>query len=218
VAQPASLGRKRRSGVCPKRTKVVTLYTDPPPNSTTICLDELGPVSPRTYPPAPGWSPDGHRIKASLEYSRGPEKVWVYGALRICDGEALTLTAPSRNTKGYLRLLEAVERSNPSGDLYLITDNLSSHKSLPIRQWLEKHPRVKQIFIPVGACWLNLQEAWWRLFRREALAGQSFADAEEIELATRVATKQLNLRAKPWVWGRPQKPPRHRRRSFVYRI
>jgi transposase InsO family protein len=138
--------------------------------------------------------------------------------LRICDGEALTLTAPSRNTKGYLRLLEAVERRNPSGDLYLITDNLSSHKSPPVRQWLEKHLRVKQIFIPVGACWLNLQEAWWRLLRREALAGQSFADAEEIELATRVATKQLNLRAKPWVWGRPQKPHRYRRRSFVYRI
>jgi hypothetical protein len=37
--------------------------------------------------------------------------------LRICDGEALPLTAPSRNTKGYLRLLEAVERSNPSGGL-----------------------------------------------------------------------------------------------------
>jgi hypothetical protein len=30
-----------------------------------------------------------------------------------------------------------------------------------------------------------------------ALAGQSFADAEEIESATRVATKQLNGRAKP---------------------
>ena len=138
--------------------------------------------------------------------------------MRVCDGEAFTLTAPSRNTKGYLRLLEAVERSNPSGNLYLITDNLSSHKRPPIRQWLEKHPRVKQVFIPVGACWLNLQEAWWRLFRRQALAGQSFADASEIELATRVATRQLNLRAKPWVWGRPQKPRRHRRRSFVYRI
>jgi hypothetical protein len=47
----------------------------------------------------------------------------------------------------------------------------SSHESPPIREWLEKHPRVKQVFIPVGACWLNLQEAWWRLFRREALAG-----------------------------------------------
>lgn len=35
----------------------------------------------------------------------------------------------------------------------------------------EQHLRVQQVFIPVGACWLNLQEAWWRLFRREALAG-----------------------------------------------
>jgi DDE superfamily endonuclease len=105
-------------------------------------------VSPRTYPPAPGWSPEGHRIKAPLEYARGTEKVWVYGALRVRDGKALTLTAPSNNTKGYLRLLEAVAQANPSGDLYLITDNLSSHKSSPIREWLENHPRVEQVFIP----------------------------------------------------------------------
>ena len=134
------------------------------------------------------------------------------------DGRALTLTASSGNTKGYLRWLEAMAEANPTGDLYLITDNLLSHKSPPIGEWLEKHPRVKQVFIPVGACWLNLQEAWWRVFRREALAGQSFADAEEIELATRVATKQLNHRARRWVWGRRPKPPRHRRRTFVYRL
>jgi hypothetical protein len=218
VAQPPSLGREPRSALRPKRTRVVNLYVEEPKNATTICLDELGPVSPRTYPPAPGWSPDGHRIQAPLEYSRGPEKVWVYGALRVLDGKALTLTAPSRNTKGYLRLLEAVAQANPTGDLYLITDNLSSHKSPPIREWLQNHPRVEQVFIPVGACWLNLQEGWWRLFRREALAGQSFADAGEIESATRVATKQLNHRARSWVWGRPPRAPRHRRRTFVYRI
>ena len=106
-------------------------------------MDELGPVSPRSYPPAPGWSSEGHRIKAPLEYGRGPEKVWIYGALRVRDGKALTLTASSRNTKGYLRLLEAVAEANPSGDLYLITDNLSSHKSPPIREWLEKRPWIK---------------------------------------------------------------------------
>jgi hypothetical protein len=113
--------------------------------------------------------------------------VWVYGALRVRDGKALTLTAPSRNTKGYLRLLEAVTESKPyPDDLYPITDDLSSRKSPPIREWLENHPRVKQVFIPVGARWLDLQEAWWRLFRRGALAGQSFADASEIESANRV--------------------------------
>ncbi|WP_405886444.1 hypothetical protein [Streptomyces sp. NBC_01384] len=47
-----------------------------------ICADELEPVIPRTFPPAPAWSPDGHRIKAELDYGRGPEKTWVYGEVR----------------------------------------------------------------------------------------------------------------------------------------
>jgi hypothetical protein len=59
----------------------------------------------------------------------------------VRDGQAHTLTHRSRNTEGYLRLLRALERANPSGELYLITDNLSSHKSPPIREWVEEHPR-----------------------------------------------------------------------------
>lgn len=183
---------------------------------TTICADELGPVSPRTVAPPPGWSADGHRIKAALEYSRGPEKVWVYGALRVRDGQVVTLTTRSRNTAGYLQLLEAIITANPTGEIDIITDNLSSHKSPPILEWLATHPGVRQVFIPVGGCWLNLQEGWWRLFRREALAGQSFADGAEIEQASEIATAQLNERAKPWVWGRLPGPQRRLRRSFVY--
>jgi len=173
---------------------------------------------PRTFDPAPGWSPDGHRIKAPLEYERGPEKTWVYGALRVRDGKELTRCAASRNSKGYIALLADIEADNPTGDIYVITDNLSSHSSLETRTWLETHPRIQQVFIPTGACWLNLQEGWWRLFRRDALAGQSFATPKEIEQATSVATAQLNLRAKPWVWGRPGRTPRHRRRLFSYRL
>ena len=65
------------------RTAVVTHYTQPPEGSTTICADGLGLVILRTFAPAPGWSVDGHRIKAPLEYSRGDDKVWIYGALRF---------------------------------------------------------------------------------------------------------------------------------------
>ena len=46
----------------------------------------------------------------------------------------------------------------------MITDNLSSHTSVTTRTRLVDHPRIRQVFIPKGACWLNLQEAWWRLF------------------------------------------------------
>jgi hypothetical protein len=63
---------------------------------------------------------------------------------------------------------------------------------------------------------LNLQEAGWRIFRRHALAGQTFADPAEIAHATELATAQLNAHAKPWIWGRPPAPPRPCRRRFTY--
>ena len=183
-----------------------------------ICADELGPVSPRTFPPAPGWSGDGHRIKAPLEYSRGPDKAWVYGALRVRDGQTVTFTARSRNTAGYLDLLGRLDRANPVGDLDIIADNLSSHTSAPIQAWLAEHPRVHPVPLPVGACWLNFQEGWWRLLRKEAFAGQTFADYADIERAVTGATARLNHRATPWVWGRPPPTPRHYRRLFTYRL
>ena len=100
--------------------------------------------------------------------------------------------------------------------IYVITDNLYSHDSKSTRARLEDHPRIRHAFIPKGACRLNLQEGWWRIFRRQALAGQDFADPDEIAHATRVATAQLNARARPWIWGRPQPKPRSYRRRFIY--
>jgi DDE superfamily endonuclease len=138
---------------------------------TVVCADELGPVIPRSFPPAPGWTADGHRVKALLDYGRGPEKTWVYGALRVGDGQEVTMTAPSRNSVGYQHLLAAVEAANPAGTIVVITDNLSSHTSASTRTWLADHPRIQHTFIPKRACWLNLQEGWWRLFRRQAWPG-----------------------------------------------
>jgi transposase InsO family protein len=131
----------------------------------------------------------------------GPSRTWGYGALRVGDGQEVTMTAPSPNSTGYQQLLAAVETANPAGTIVVITDNLSSHTSASTRTWLADHPRIQHSFIPKRACWLNLQEGWWRRFRRQALAGQSFASPEEITLATKVATCQLNARARPWGWA-----------------
>ncbi len=63
--------------------------------------------------------------------------------------------AASRNSKGYIARLSDIEADNPTGDLFIITDNLSSHSSLETRTWLCGHPRIHHVFIPTGACWLN---------------------------------------------------------------
>jgi hypothetical protein len=56
------------------------------------------------------------------------------------------------------------------------------------------------------------------LRKTETQPGQSFANPDKIEQATRVATAQLNRRASPWIWGRPPKDHRHYRRLFSYRL
>lgn len=128
------------------------------------------------------------------------------------------MTASCRNSVAYQRFLQNMEQDNPDGEIVVVTDNLSSHRSVSTRSWLEEHPRIRHVFIPVGACWLNLQEGWWRIFRKAALARQAFADPTEIEQATTLATAQLNARARPGIWGRPTPPTRKLRRRFVYRL
>jgi hypothetical protein len=51
---------------------IIALYTTPPAATIVICADELGPVTPRTFPPPPGWTTNGHRVKAPLVYDRSP--------------------------------------------------------------------------------------------------------------------------------------------------
>ena len=100
----------------------------------------------------------------------------------------------------------------------MITDNLSSHNSDATCDRLAGHPRIGHAFIPVGACWLNLHQAWRRIFRRTAIARQCFADPGDIDYVTRIATAQLNTPARPWVRGRAPPPPRRYRRRFIYTL
>ena len=126
------------------------LCTAPPPGSTVICAGELGPVIPRTFAPAPGWPPGGHRITAPREDARGPAKTWVYRGLRAAGGPAITRGAPSRTSAACQDFLHQAERANPEGAIYVITGNLSSHDSTSTRAWLEDHPRIRHAFIPKG--------------------------------------------------------------------
>jgi hypothetical protein len=53
--------------------------------------------------------------QSALEYGRGRDKMWVFGALRVEDGNSLTFTSRSRNFKDYLKLLQKIQRAIPKG-------------------------------------------------------------------------------------------------------
>jgi hypothetical protein len=125
---------------------------------------------------------------------------------------------PVRNSAAYQDFLQLEEQANPDGTIYVITDNISSHDSKSTRAWLEGHPRIRHAFIPKGACWLNLQEGWWRIFRRQALAGQDFADPDEIALPPGWPPPSSTPAPGPGSGGRPRLRPRFYRRRFCVRL
>jgi DDE superfamily endonuclease len=138
------------------------LLHHPAAGGDRVCADQLGPVVPRSFPPAPGWTADGHRVKPRWTLAAGRSRTWAYGALRVADGQQVTMTAPWRNSVGYQRLLAAVETANPAGTIMVITDNLSSHHSVSTREWLVGHPRIQHAFIPtVATCQLNARARPW---------------------------------------------------------
>jgi hypothetical protein len=53
----------------------------------------------------------------------------------VRDGKELTQCAASRNSTNYIALLADIEADNATGDIYIITDNLSSHNSAQTRTW-----------------------------------------------------------------------------------
>jgi hypothetical protein len=176
----------------------VSLYQNPPPNTRVLCVDEMGPISAKSYF-APRWSVVGQRPRVAPDYGlRG--KVWTFGALEPLTGEALTHASAHRDTASFLVFLDQVVTHWSSGDLVVILDNLSVHRALDVRLWALAHERVRFLFQPTYAPWLNLIEPWWKTLRSLALKGRRFDHVDDLAPAIQAATAYWNQHRFPYQW------------------
>ena len=193
------------------------LYTSPPANSVVICIDEMGPMSARShagtkivYTRAEGipGKPAG-RATQELDYGRIEKQGYVFGAFQPDTGEVLTATHQRRSISNFIEFLEEVEAWVPSDieRLYVILDNLNTHKAYDVLFFSLTHPRWEFVFQPKYAAYLNLIEPWCKTLKSLALKGRRFETWEEIEAAIAKATIYWNEHRHPYIWGRRR---RHR--------
>ena len=158
----------------------------------------MGPISAKTYfsyRPVP----QGKRPTREADYGRRA-KCWVFGALKPQTGTVLTTCGDRRDTAHFLTFLNHLVARWPEGELYLIMDNLSIHKSLDVRLWALVHPRVHFLFQPTYAPWLNLIEPWWKTLRSLALKGRRFETQLHLTTAIDDATAYWNQHRHPYHW------------------
>jgi len=182
-----------------------------------ICLDEMGPVSAKSYPGREPLhtrpEPAAGRAKQEIDYGRRG-KGYIFGAFRPATGEAFTQPYASRSSANWVDFLERVEAWLPSeGErVYAVVDNLSAHRTLDVLLFMLACPRWAMVFQPKYAAYLNLIEPWWKVLRSLALAGRRFESWDDICKAIAQATAYWNAHRHPFVWGqrrrhRPRRQP-----------
>ena len=174
-----------------------------PPRTRSICLDELGPLSAKTYP-GYEWVLDKTRATFEPDYGqRG--KLWVHGAFEPATGEATIVLSSKRDSASHIQLLEKVIQTFPADRLLIIEDNLSTHHRRDTKIALAAWPDIQILFLPKYACWLNLIEPWWKQLRSLALKGKRFATLDELTESLNAALAYWNVHRHPYCWKkRPQ--------------
>lgn len=183
-----------------------------------ICLDQLGPLSARSYagkhlvracPEAP--EQPAQRAKQEVDYGRRG-KGYFFGAFRPATGQAFTQPYDGRTIVNWIDFLEKTDRWLPSEadgvkQVYAIVDNLNVHRATDVLLFSLAHPRWEFVFTPKYAAYLNLIEPWWKVLRSLALKGRRFETWDEVVAAVEQATAYWNQHRHPFVWGRRR---RHR--------
>ncbi len=115
----------------------------------------------------------------------------------------------SVDEKSGMQAIGDLVAQTPAGlDLHCIVDNLKTHSTELVEQFLEQHPHVHLHFTPTHASWLNQVELFFSILERRLLRRGEFGSVDELADRVIAFIKDYNRRAAPFRWtydGRPLK-------------
>ena len=83
----------------------------------------------------------------------------LFAALDVLTGKVIGECLPRHRHEEFLKFLRTIDREVPTGlQVHLICDNLATHKTPAIRDWLARHPHFHLHFTPTGSSWINQVE------------------------------------------------------------
>lgn len=187
-----------------KVVDVVGLYLNPPAAAAVFAFDEKTQVQAldRTQPSLP--MVPGRCGTMTHDYRRCGT-MDLFAAMNAATGEALHDTRRRHTGRDVLGFFKLIDLHVPKDlELHVILDNLSAHKSQPVRDWLS-HPRRKRWhlhFTPTSSSWLNLIETWFSALARKALTNTSSTSVAELENRIDRWVEHWNDNPEPLAWTR----------------
>ncbi len=179
---------------------IVGLYLAPPDRALVLCVDEKPQIQ-----AAQGTAPafpmrPGQAERRTHDYRRHGT-LDLFAALDVRAGTVIGACERRHRSVEFRAFLDRVERAVPPGlEVHLVLDNLKTHKTRLVHDWLVKRPRFHLHFTPTSASWLNLVECWFALLSRRRLARGAFTSTGDLEEAILAYIAETNADPKPFVW------------------
>ena len=183
-----------------KVVDVVGLYHNPPERAVVLCVDEKSGMQAldRSQPVLPMMP--GMPERRSHDYVRHGVTS-LFAAFNIADGTVISQTHRRRRAVEFKKFLVAIDKAVPEElGVDLVCDNLSTHKTPVINDWLARHPRFHMHFTPTGSSWINQVERWFGFLTDQLLRRGVHKSVEVLEKDVREWIKMWNEDPKPFVW------------------
>ena len=183
-----------------KVVDVVGLYHHPPEKAVVLCVDEKSGMQAldRSQPVLPMMP--GMPERRSHDYARHGITS-LFAAFNIADGTVITEIHRRHRALEFRKFLIAIDKAVPAElAVHLVCDNLATHKTPAIRDWLAKHPRFHPHFTPTGSSWINQVERWFGFLTDQLLRRGVHKSVAALEKDLRSWIEQWNAHPRPFVW------------------
>jgi transposase len=183
-----------------KVVDVVGLYHHPPESAVVLCVDEKSGMQAldRSQPVLPMMP--GMPQRRTHDYVRHGTSS-LFAAFNIADGTVISELHRQHRATEFRRFLVAIDKAVPADlDVHLVCDNLATHKTPAIRDWLARHPRFHLHFTPTGSSWINQVERWFGLLTDQLIRRGVHTSVVALENDVRQWIKNWNQNPKPFIW------------------
>lgn len=183
-----------------KLTDVVGVYLNPPDNAIVLCIDEKSQIQAldRTQPGLP--LKKGRCGTMTHDYKRNGTTC-LFAALNVLEGKVIGQCYARHRHQEFLKFLRLLDCEFPKEkELHIIMDNYGTHKKDKVQEWLKKHPRFKQHFIPTSSSWLNLVERWFAELTQKSIRRGVFRSVADLKITIDEFIKSWNENPRPFVW------------------
>ena len=177
-----------------KVVDVVGLYHNPPQRAVVLCVDEKSGTQAldRSQPVLPMMP--GMPERRSHDYVRHGTTS-LFAAFNIADGSVISELHRRHRATEFQKFLVRIDKAVPAGlDVHLVCDNLATHKTAVIQDWLARRPRFHLHFTPTGSSWINQVERWFGYLTDQMIRRGVHKSVQALEADIRTWIENWNTR------------------------